>query len=364
MKKTKRRAKLLLVLLVLCISIGYAVLQSNLNIQGTASINNPIWDFCWDNVQITDGSVTGSNVIMPATIDTPRTTVNYNIKLPKPGDYYEFTVDAINNGTIDAMIDSISSKLNGTEISTLPNYLNYSVTYLDGIPLEANHIFKADTRETYRVRIEFTRHIDVSQLPTTVQNLNLSFAVNYKQADENAVIRSFYIYTANKTKWNDTTDVRIGYPIPSGAEQFSTAAEALEASRETLGWLVSPSENIFFYLKHKVENEIVTESYLEFVISQEMADTYPGFVPGTYDIRGGDDGAAYSTSKSTLLKSIGNNYCQEESAGNNTSIVCWINESGSEGVVFGVETGTSGDVRAWYDYPNCIIREKKSYCTY
>ena len=62
MKKSKRRAKYLLLLLILCISVGYAILQSNLTINGTAHMNNPTWDIHWNNVQVTSGSVTGTNV--------------------------------------------------------------------------------------------------------------------------------------------------------------------------------------------------------------------------------------------------------------------------------------------------------------
>ena len=187
MKKTKRRAKYLLLLLILCISVGYAILQSNLTINGTAHMNNPTWDIHWNNVQVTNGSVTGTNVTSPATIDSAKTTVSYSIKLPKPGDFYEFTVDAVNGGTIDGMIDTISSKLNGTEISTLPAYLNYTVTYSDGSSLQANQELKANTSETYKVRVEFKKDITNAQLPASIQILNLSFTVTYKQATDDAV---------------------------------------------------------------------------------------------------------------------------------------------------------------------------------
>ena len=160
MKRTMRKTKLLLLLTVLFISIGYAILQTNLNITGTANMNNPTWDIHWENVSVTNGSVTGANITTPATIDGTKTTVSYSIKLPEPGDFYEFTVDAVNAGTIDGMIDAISSKLNGTEITTLPEYLNYSVTYSDGIEVLENQELKANTSEKYKVRVEFKKDID------------------------------------------------------------------------------------------------------------------------------------------------------------------------------------------------------------
>jgi hypothetical protein len=84
------------------------------------------------------------------------------------------------------MIETISSKLNGTEITTLPNYLNYSVTYSEGAKIQANQELKAGTTETYRVRVEYKKDISSTDLPGTEQTLNLSFSVIYKQADENA----------------------------------------------------------------------------------------------------------------------------------------------------------------------------------
>ena len=170
-----------------CYKKNIDILQSNLNITGTTGINNATWDIHWNNVQVTTGSVTGTNVTTPATIDNLKTTVNYNITLSKPGDYYEFTVDAVNSGTIDGMIDTISSKLNNVEITTLPNYLNYSVTYSDGAELQANQELKTGTTETYKVRVEYKKDISSTDLPGTEQTLNLSFTVTYKQADEDAV---------------------------------------------------------------------------------------------------------------------------------------------------------------------------------
>ena len=186
MKKTKRRTKYLLLLLILFISVGYAILQSNLSIIGTTSIQDSKWDIHWNNVVITEGSVSTSNTDK-ATIDNTKTTVNYNIVLDKPGDFYEFTVDAVNEGTIDGMIDVISSKLNNVEITTLPAYLNYSITYSDGTPLQGNQLLAANSSETYKVRIEYKRDIEANQLPETTQTLNLSFSVTYKQATSGAI---------------------------------------------------------------------------------------------------------------------------------------------------------------------------------
>ena len=114
----KKKIKIsILVLLILLVTIGYAVLQSTLSINGTSTINNATWNIHWDNLNVTNGSITGTKVITPAYIKPGDTEVSYSIVLSTPGEYYEFTVDAVNSGSIDAMIGSFSNKVyeaNGT----------------------------------------------------------------------------------------------------------------------------------------------------------------------------------------------------------------------------------------------------------
>ena len=99
-------------------------------------------------------------------------------------------VDARNNGSIDAMIDTITNKLNGTEISTtnpLPAYLNYTVTYSDDVAIASNHLLAAHSIETYKVRVEYKTEINPSDLPSSSTTLIFTFGVTYVQADGNAV---------------------------------------------------------------------------------------------------------------------------------------------------------------------------------
>ena len=173
MKKSKKRLYYLLVIvLLLLVSVGYAVLSNNLNIVGVSTINNSTWDIHWENVQVKTGSVTAST----PTIDTAKTTVSYSVALTIPGDYYEFTVDAVNAGAIDGMVSVVSNKLNGTEITTLPSYLEYKVTYDDGVDIAPNHLLAANTSEKYKVHVGYKKDISVSDIPSNDQTLNLSFS--------------------------------------------------------------------------------------------------------------------------------------------------------------------------------------------
>lgn len=109
MSQKKELIILGVIVLFLLFGIGYAYLSCNLTINGTSSINNATWDIHFENISVTSGSVSANTPV----IDTNKTTVTYDVTLTNPGDFYEFTVDVVNEGSIDGMIDSISSKLNG-----------------------------------------------------------------------------------------------------------------------------------------------------------------------------------------------------------------------------------------------------------
>ena len=191
MRKDVKKGKMMIGLLLLIgvIGIGYAALGANLKINGVANISSASWDvhFKSGSIAVTSGSVTGTNVTTAATI-TNATQVDYAVKLALPGDFYEFTVTAENTGSIDAMIDSVSSKLGTTEITTgtLPSYIDYSVTYADGITISPKHLLAASTEETYKVRIAYKTDIEASELPSEAVTLNLNFQINYVQADDTA----------------------------------------------------------------------------------------------------------------------------------------------------------------------------------
>ena len=280
--KNKRKLNyMILIIMILVISIGYAVLSTNLNIVGAGTINNPTWNIHWENVSVMTGSVSAST----PTIDTAKTTVNYSVTLTIPGDYYEFTVDAVNAGTIDGMVSVVSNKLNNTEITTLPNYLEYKVSYEDGVDIAPNHLLAANTSEKYKVHVGYKKDISTTDIPSTPQTLNLSFSVTYVQSDNNAVNKPEpYVYTVNKYDYSATNpkynSVWLNQAFPTSITKYQTSSEALAAIK------TASSKDLPFYLKHKLENGIITESYVEFVVTEEMAQANTGMVAGTYTLRG------------------------------------------------------------------------------
>lgn len=104
----KRNSKqfyfILILILLFCVSIGYSAINRVLNISGSSEVKQNTWNLYFDNVNVRDGSVNATKV---PTIGNSGLLVDFNVMLNLHGDFYEFTIDVINNGSIDAMIDSI-----------------------------------------------------------------------------------------------------------------------------------------------------------------------------------------------------------------------------------------------------------------
>ena len=269
-----------IIFLLLCISIGYAALSSNLNINGSSQIKNAQWNIYWNNVQITSGSVTP---IANPVIDTNKTTVTYEVHFNTPGDFFEFTVDAKNNGSIDAMIDSVISKLNGTEITSLPDYLDYHVTFLDGSSVVSGRGLYAGTKDTYKVRVEYKKDISASELPSTDQNLNFSFTVTYVQADGSEINPNPH-YIVHSPQLN------LGGVLGSGWERDyirSTPEEAIaDWNTNVMG---NRTQDYYYIVNYTNGRGEIVEHGLGFLITNDMVASIENVVAGSYYLKSGAD---------------------------------------------------------------------------
>ncbi len=180
-----------LILLLLCIGLGYAFLTQDLTINGIGKLKPNSWDIHFEDLTLNPNNVVLANDDVAATVDSiTRTSITYTVTLNEPGDFYEFEVAVVNSGTLDAMIGTITNKLNGNEISTtnsLPTYLSYTVTYSDGMPIALNQLLEAGNSETIKVRLAFKKDIDSSDLPAGGATNTFSFGLSYIQADNNSI---------------------------------------------------------------------------------------------------------------------------------------------------------------------------------
>ena len=241
--------------------------------------------------------------------------------------------------------------------------------------LATNHLLSANSTETYKVRVEFKTDITASQLPSSTDTLVFKFNVSYIQADSNAtpVSHSSTVYTANIWDKNNatiqngtnTSVVWIGQAIPNGITTYQTPSLAMAALKQASGGTTDRP----LFLKHTVANNTVTESYVGFVITPEMATANPGMTAGTYYLKGKktkelvggnwqcmsqyDDGNGncidpeYNTNKATLLSAFGSSYCTDYSSDFNCHV------SGLTARAF-----SSGSVDASDDSWICIVADR------
>ena len=166
----------IVIISILTLTMAYAALSVSLNIAGNAQVVGSTWDVHLDNIKVTNGSVSGVDPTI-----TSSTTAIFSTTLNSPGDFYEFTIDVVNDGSIDAMIESITKT--PTLSTEQAKYLNYIVEYQNGESINTKQLVSKNSFVRLKVRVEFRKDITASDFPTTSETLNLAFSVNYVQSD-------------------------------------------------------------------------------------------------------------------------------------------------------------------------------------
>ena len=149
-RKTLSIVLCLVVVSVFTLTIAYAALNAVLTIQGNAEVIASTWNIYLDNAILSPGS---EDVYDPTITGTNK--VEFETTLDQPGEFYEFTVDVVNAGTIDAMIASV---IKTPELTTdQAKFLKYEVTYENGEPITTKQTLSKGTTTPIKVRIEYRK---------------------------------------------------------------------------------------------------------------------------------------------------------------------------------------------------------------
>ena len=199
MKRFKKDNKRLIILIaVLALVIGYALVSTSLNITSSIFVKSAKWDIHFENVKVADGSATTEN---GATIKN-KTTVEFSVGLNSPGEFYEFTVDAKNDGLIDGIIDDVTfdvydptgeTKLNDDEI---PSYVFKSITYEDGTEINKQDILRSGKKKVYKIRVAYTDEIEEKDINKDFSCM-FKASVKYKQSGREHTPNATFVANTN-----------------------------------------------------------------------------------------------------------------------------------------------------------------------
>ena len=361
-----------LFLIVLGITLGYAFLTTSLNVNGALEVSSSSWDIHFANI------IEDQNGVEATTAPTVsnNTTITFAVDLEKATDFYSFTADIINDGTYDAKIDTI--EILPVLTTEQQNYFKYEVTYSDGTQIQTNDALDSGTSENIKVYLEYKENADTSLYPEEDEELEFSVTITYVQGKGTEVAHPITAYTANiyDNNYSTTEDgtntsvIWIGQAIPNGITTYQTPSLAMAALKQASGGTTDRP----FFLKHTVANNTVTESYVGFVITPEMATANPGMTAGTYYLNGKktyelvsgtwqcmsqyDDGEGncidpeYNTNKATLLSAFGSSYCNDYSSDIDCSVSSLYAVADSFGYVAAYDDSWYCDVST-YGFSEC-----------
>ena len=156
MEKERRTKALLLstlVVVVATVSIAFAAMSRTLNINGIGKMDTASWSVYFDNLSEATTVREAQEIGKPSISDDKGTVQDINVKLSNPKDEISYTVDIVNDGTIDAEITMIKD----IELTDAQKKVfEFKVTYTDtGEVLQNGDILPKDTTKNITINIKF-----------------------------------------------------------------------------------------------------------------------------------------------------------------------------------------------------------------
>ena len=183
-RRTKALAVVVLLIVVAGLTVAFAALSTTLNINGTAYLDAAKWGIKFKNLsnptKIGSATTTGTAKIEEA---KSASITGMNVGLSTPGDKVTYTVDLVNEGTINAKIDNIGKTVLTSEQQ---RYLTFKVTDKDGREVSEGDILSAGETKKITITIEFINDLTKEDLPKQTSTISLSYKLNFVQTDEKA----------------------------------------------------------------------------------------------------------------------------------------------------------------------------------
>ena len=185
-KKKEIGILVLLIVAVLVMTVGFALYTQTLTINGNLTVKGSPWNVHYElnNIVTTSGSVTPS-----PTPSLTNTDFSFTVTLEKPGDFYEATIQAYNEGTMDAYLKSVTM---GGPTAAQQEYLSYTITYNNGTPYTGTTTgitgitLAAGAKHPVKVRVEYLEPANSSLLPASDQTITVTGSLYYESEANSA----------------------------------------------------------------------------------------------------------------------------------------------------------------------------------
>lgn len=179
MKQNNKKNFVIIALFVAIVAmgVGYAALTQVLTINGTAGVGDAKWAV--EITNIAESDMVGATT--KGSLDYDATSATFAVDLAYPGASATYDVTVANNGTIDAVLESIS----GVEAANVaePVQIQYEVLGVtDGDKLAAKN---GDTVDTQVAKVKVTWVAEGTEVPTGTTSKTATITLNYAQ-DTNA----------------------------------------------------------------------------------------------------------------------------------------------------------------------------------
>ncbi len=224
MKRLNRNKKfnktMILLFAIMFVGLGFAALSATLGINGFTMIGHIRFDVHFENISVNEGSMEAE---MPATINKNNNTqIDFSLELTTPGTYYEFEVDIVNGGTLDAYLSSI--ELLGLD-DAAQKYLEVTYNYINDDKPKVDDLLLPGETERIKVRVEFKYDITDNDLPAIGTKNELGLRLDYvqdngigKERDEDAIYvnilgQDMIAYIDNKKSKHVSSETGIDFSV-------------------------------------------------------------------------------------------------------------------------------------------------------
>ncbi len=162
---------------VLGLTVAFAALNTTLIISGTAMLKQASWNIGFQTpINVLNSA--GARFIPGNAPTVIGTTLTFSGELDEPGDFLEFTVPTRNNGTIDAILSTVTTSVTGIDNSLL------NLTVVDDLaaPLtNGSMTLNGGQTKNIRVRLAYRTDILPHQLPVANRSLNVEVTLLWVQ---------------------------------------------------------------------------------------------------------------------------------------------------------------------------------------